>query len=58
LAQAVHEQVSPRGVLVRVTARQLCMEMRGPRSTGEVDVVATRGEPGLILSTMMTEQPV
>lgn len=36
--------VAPSALVVRLTARQMCMEMRGARSTGVVEVVASRGE--------------
>ena len=45
LAEAILEGISARTVGVRIRARQLCMEMRGPRSAGDIEVVALRGEP-------------
>ena len=40
------DALAPRGLVVRVVARQLCMEMRGTRSAGEAEVLALRGETG------------
>ncbi len=43
IADAIHVALAPRGVAVRLVARQLCMEMRGARAGGEAVVLATRG---------------
>jgi GTP cyclohydrolase I len=43
LARQLQNQLSARGVVVRLTARQLCMEMRGARSTGSVETWTTLG---------------
>lgn len=44
IAESLWTGMAPRGVLVKLTARQLCMEMRGTRSHGSIDVFAGRGE--------------
>ena len=44
IAVTLGEALAPEGVVVRLVARQLCMEMRGARSAGEAEVVATWGE--------------
>lgn len=49
LADSLVETLSPRGVIVRLTARQLCMEMRGADLFGNIDVVAQRGDTDLLL---------
>ena len=38
------ETLEPRGLLVRLRARQLCMEMRGAKKRGELVSLAGRGE--------------
>lgn len=43
LAHAILDGIGARSVGVRIRARQLCMEMRGARSAGEIEVVALRG---------------
>jgi len=43
LADHLFEALAPRGLVVRLVARQLCMEMRGARATGEAEVVVRRG---------------
>ena len=43
LAHAILDGIGARSVGVRITARQMCMEMRGARSAGEIEVVALRG---------------
>jgi GTP cyclohydrolase I len=37
------DELSPRGLLVRSTARQMCMEMRGAEKTGRTVATASRG---------------
>ena len=44
IADALWEQLRPRALLVRSSARQMCMEMRGVRSTGTILAWAERGE--------------
>lgn len=44
LADRLQETLAPSGLALRLSARQMCMEMRGARSTGTVDVVASRGD--------------
>ena len=44
LADHLHEALAPRGLVVRLVARQMCMEMRGARATGEAEVLAFRGD--------------
>lgn len=43
LAHTILDGIGARAVGVRVVARQMCMEMRGARSPGEIEVVALRG---------------
>jgi len=43
LADAIDDALSPRGLGVRLDVRQLCVELRGARSTGTYSVTATRG---------------
>lgn len=43
LADEIDRALQPRAVVVRLRARQMCMEMRGARSTGTIEVVAIRG---------------
>jgi GTP cyclohydrolase I len=43
LADDLTSALQPRGLVVRLTARQLCMEMRGAESTGTIEVVASSG---------------
>jgi GTP cyclohydrolase I len=44
IAAHLDESLAPRGVLVRVRARQFCMEMRGARKRGVLTSIASRGE--------------
>jgi GTP cyclohydrolase I len=44
IADLLFETLAPEGLVVRLVARQMCMEMRGARSLGEVEVQAVRGE--------------
>ena len=37
------DELAPRGLLVRTTARQMCMEMRGAEKTGRTVATASRG---------------
>lgn len=39
----IQKTLNPRGLLVRLRARQLCMEMRGAKKTGELISLASRG---------------
>lgn len=43
LADAILDGIQAHAVGVRIRARQLCMEMRGARSSGDIEVVALRG---------------
>jgi len=43
LADALAEELSPIALGVRLTARQMCMEMRGARSPGTVETQVLRG---------------
>lgn len=43
LADTVAAELGPRGVVVHLSCRQLCMEMRGVRSPGQVHTWARRG---------------
>lgn len=42
LADEIERQLKPRGVAVRLVARQMCVEMRGARSPGQFEVEAHR----------------
>jgi len=44
LAQALQDLLAPRGLLIRLSARQMCMEMRGAESAGLVQTFASRGD--------------
>ena len=44
LAQLIQEELSPRGVLVRCRARQMCMELRGAKKRGVLISTAARGD--------------
>ena len=43
LADVVMATLEPSAVVVKLTARQMCVEMRGTRSTGHFEVHARRG---------------
>lgn len=43
VAGALWEAVAPQAVVVRVKARQMCVEMRGARSAADVTVITHRG---------------
>jgi GTP cyclohydrolase I len=43
-ADVLWSVLKPRGLVVRLSARQMCMEMRGARVHGEVEVLAVRGQ--------------
>ncbi len=43
VATVLWDVLQPRGLVVRLVARQMCMEMRGARVHGEVEVLAERG---------------
>ena len=43
IADHLQETIQPRGLLVRLRARQLCMEMRGAMKSGELISIAARG---------------
>jgi GTP cyclohydrolase I len=44
MADVLCEALAPKGLVVRLVARQMCMEMRGARVHGNVEVLAVRGE--------------
>lgn len=49
IADALENAFSPRGVMVFISARQMCMEMRGAKADGTIESSVTRGcfnEPG------------
>ena len=56
IADAVWEQLRPRGVLVGSTARQMCMEMRGARTKGRIKSYAEHGEVVRLWSLMSTSR--
>ena len=43
IADHIDETIAPDGLLIRLRARQLCMEMRGAKKTGELLSLASRG---------------
>lgn len=43
IANAIAEQLAPRGVLVRITARQMCVELRGGTTGLQVSSVSRNG---------------
>ncbi len=43
IADRLEELLAPRGLVVRLTARHLCMEMRGVRKAGNVETLVRRG---------------
>lgn len=43
IAEYLGEELNPAGLLVRLRARQLCMEMRGAQKTGDLISIAARG---------------
>jgi GTP cyclohydrolase IA len=43
VANALYGKLAPKGLVVRLHARQMCMEMRGAKVPGEVEVLAVRG---------------
>ena len=44
VADVLWRVLAPRGLVVRLSARQMCMEMCGARVHGEVEVLAVRGQ--------------
>jgi len=53
IAEAVHTALAPHSVAVCVTARQMCVEMRGARASGEFEVTATAGAPDATLLSLV-----
>ncbi|NOY27771.1 MAG: GTP cyclohydrolase I FolE [Oligoflexia bacterium] len=53
LAQAIDDALAPRGLGVVLQVRQLCVELRGARSTGIYAVTATRGDLDPALSAAL-----
>ncbi|MFT4975247.1 MAG: GTP cyclohydrolase I [Myxococcota bacterium] len=53
LADEIEAALSPEAVGVRLTARQLCVEMRGPRSTGTFETHTWRGRQDAELSRLL-----
>lgn len=49
VADLLQSALEPRGLVVRLVARQLCMELRGVRATGSAEVLAERGETATLL---------
>ncbi len=43
LADAIERACAPRGVMVVLSARQMCMEMRGAEADGTVECILSRG---------------
>jgi len=44
VADNLFQALEPQGLVVRLVARQLCMEMRGVRASGEAEVLAFRAD--------------
>lgn len=44
IADAIHEQLAPIGVIVRIRARQMCMELAGHGHASDTRVLVGRGE--------------
>ncbi len=44
LAEELTQQLAPKALVVRLTARQMCVEMRGAESPGTFESIARRGE--------------
>jgi GTP cyclohydrolase I len=53
VADTLWSILQPRSVIVRLEARQMCMEMRGAKVHGEVEVLAMRGEDLAVLREMV-----
>lgn len=53
IAEAVWDGLAPQAVGVKLTARQMCVEMRGPRSAGLFETRTWRGAPGPELSRLL-----
>jgi len=53
IADAVFETLAPHSVAVYMSARQMCVEMRGARATGEFEVMATAGAPDAELANLV-----
>lgn len=53
IAAAVYDALAPHSVAVCVTARQMCVEMRGARAHGAFEVTATEGAPDPALSALV-----
>lgn len=52
VADVLFDRLKPKGLVVRLEARQMCMEMRGARMHGEVEVLAVRGVVDAVLLDM------
>ena len=48
IADLLFRTLAPRGLVVRLVARQLRMEIRGARATGSAEVITTRGDVDLL----------
>ena len=53
LVTAVYDALDPSSVAVYLTARQMCVEMRGARGHGTFEVTATAGEPDQPLMALL-----
>jgi GTP cyclohydrolase I len=51
IADALQQALRPDGLVVHLTARQMCMEMRGVQKRAVVEVTATRGAFEPLLAT-------
>lgn len=43
IAEKLNKELSPKGIIVMLEARQLCMEMQGVKKTGKIETTATKG---------------
>jgi GTP cyclohydrolase I len=53
IALAIHATLQPRSVVIRLRARQMCVEMRGSRAGGTFEVTAAAGLPDPELAALL-----
>ncbi|MCK6504826.1 GTP cyclohydrolase I [Myxococcota bacterium] len=53
LADTIQQALGPQALGVRLVARQMCVELRGPRSGGQFEVVALRGAPDSLVEASL-----
>lgn len=54
IADGLVEAIGPRALVVRLVARQMCVEMRGVRKPAEFEVLARRGTVDAELTALVT----